>query len=483
MGNKMKTNMITIKMNNSITSRQEVLDNIQHTIYPVIMINEGVHNRVLYTEDELTRTVQNWNNCPVPIRHPNDSEGNPISCNSPVIHNNQVIGKVFNAHIDNKALKADLYLNNDKVARLIPDLFTFIENEGRMDVSTGLFSDDIYQGGIFNGEEYDSIAVNILADHLAILPNERGACSWDDGCGIRTNKDEKEEVMSKKKEEEFIKNNKEFLLPTEDEHFKTNEADYDKILGLVYNKLDAMDVSDEKYHYLVKVYNERLIYKINYRRDRTPPKLMQRNYQLNEYEDEIIFTTDPIEVVKNETFTPKTNNKKKEKEMSDEIKTMKECCPDSVKQFIKENAHYKDSEEVIMGLSEDQFKVLMKKTEPKQPKTNSEKEQKNLSFDEVLAAADDETKESIQMGKRMLKQHRDSLIGVIKANESNTFEDVELEGMNINTLEKMASLARIETKETSDYGLQFPVMKQRTNAEDIVQPMDDPTFDEDNIKK
>lgn len=484
----MKNNMITIKMNNSITSRQELLDNTQHTVYPVIMINEGVHNRVLYTEDELNRTVQNWNNAPISINHPNDQNGNPISCNSPDVHNKQVIGKVFNVHMDSKNLKGELYINNNKANQLLPDLFTFIENEGKMEVSTGLFSDDIHQNGVFNGEEYDSIAVNILADHLALLTNSVGACSWSDGCGIRTNKDKKEDFMTKKKEEDFVKNNKEFLLPTEDERFKTNEADYDKILGLVYSKMDAMDVRDEKYHYPIKVYNDRVIYRINYR-DATSPKLMQRNYQLNEYEDSITWINDPIEVVRNETFTPKTNipntnnNTQKENKMTSKIKTMKECCPDSVNQFIKENEQYKDNEEVIMGLSEDQFKVLMKTVEIKQPKTNSEKDYKNLSFDEVIDAADDETKESIQMGKRMLKQHRDGLIKTIKSNSSNEFSDDELEKMNISTLEKMSNLARTENVEVNDYGMQFPVMKQRTNAEEAVHPMPDPTFDEDIIKK
>jgi len=43
--------------------------------------------------------------------------------------------------------------------------------------------------GVWNEEEYHSIVRNYRPDHLALLPGAIGACSWEDGCGIRANKD------------------------------------------------------------------------------------------------------------------------------------------------------------------------------------------------------------------------------------------------------------------------------------------------------
>jgi hypothetical protein len=53
-----------------------------------------------------------------------------------------------------------------------------------MEVSTGLFSDCISNSGTWNGEDYVAEVVNIVPDHLAILPDLKGACSIRDGAGL-----------------------------------------------------------------------------------------------------------------------------------------------------------------------------------------------------------------------------------------------------------------------------------------------------------
>jgi len=481
--------MITIRINNELNPRTEILDNVEHVVYPVIMINEGVHNRIFYPNSELDRSVQNWNGCPIPIYHP-EKDGIPISCNSPEIYNKQVIGKVFNSHIDNNNLKADLYLNKDKINSLMPDLFTFLENDGKMEVSTGLFSDDIYQSGDFNGEEYDSIAINIRPDHLAILPGQKGACSWEDGCGIRANQEDKKDNGGKMKRgskkpknnkegiedaEEFVKINDEFLInPENKDEFKVNEADYEQVLGLVYRKLDSLDVRGEKYHYPVKVFQDNIIYRVQYNDNSIMPKLMQRNYSINEHQDAINWESDPIEVVRNETFTPKTNNDNKETKM----KTMKDCCPDTVKEFIKQNSQFEGKEDDLMGMTEDVFKMVVLGVGVKENKEKDEP--KTLSFDEVMEKADSETRESIAMGKKLLKNHRDSLIENIKTNSENSFSDEELNAFGLDMLEKLSVFAG-KPKTNNNYGLQVPITN--TTQEDEIEPLPDPAFDFDKEEK
>jgi len=401
---KKENKLITIRINNELNPRTEILDNVDHVVYPVIMINEGVHNRIFYPNSELERSVQNWNGSPIPIYHP-EKNGIPISCNSPEIYNKQVVGKVFNSHMDGDNLKADLYLNKDKVNSLMPDLFTFLENDGQMDVSTGLFSDDIYQTGDFEGEEYDSIAVNIRPDHLAILPGQKGACSWEDGCGIRANQ---EKQKNKKNDGGKMKRG---------------------------NKKPKNNIDDVE------------------------------------------------EIPQNEKQETKINKKE-----GNEMKTMKECCPDTVNEFIKQNSQFEGKEDDLMSMTEDVFKMVVLGTDTKgdkEPKVNTkkddkanDKEPKTLSFDEVMAKADPETRESIAMGKKLLKNHRSKLIDNIKANSNEAFTDEELNGFDLDMLEKLVSMAGSnKTNNSNNYGLQAPITN--TTQEDEIEPLPDPTFDFD----
>jgi len=144
----MKKGIINIKVNNNLISRQEIMDNQGYTVYPVIMMNEGVHNDVLYSLSELSKFFETWNGRPVPILHP-EADGNPISANSPDVWTEQSIGTVFNSHMDGTSLKAEIWLTNDKLNTLAPDVRDFLQTDGQMDVSTGLFCEEIIQSGVF----------------------------------------------------------------------------------------------------------------------------------------------------------------------------------------------------------------------------------------------------------------------------------------------------------------------------------------------
>lgn len=56
-----------------------------------------------------------------------------------------------------------------------------------MDVSTGYFSEDYAQKGVMSNKEYEVVHKALKPDHLALLPDEEGACNWADGCGVRSN--------------------------------------------------------------------------------------------------------------------------------------------------------------------------------------------------------------------------------------------------------------------------------------------------------
>ena len=58
-----------------------------------------------------------------------------------------------------------------------------VETQTPLEVSTAFFSIAEAQRGTFNGSPYTEVHHDLAADHLALLPNSLGACSWADGCG------------------------------------------------------------------------------------------------------------------------------------------------------------------------------------------------------------------------------------------------------------------------------------------------------------
>lgn len=178
----------TIKTNFQGHTRREQFEGVEHLVAPVVMIVDGVLNEALVTHDEYGAFVEAWNGRPVPVLHP-EKNGGYVSANSPDIIEKNTIGTVFNTHVEDGKLKAELWLNTEKAQRLgYCDLLAQIEQGEVIEVSTGYFCDAEAQAGIFNGHAYREIHRNIRPDHLALLPGEIGACSVADGCGTRVNK-------------------------------------------------------------------------------------------------------------------------------------------------------------------------------------------------------------------------------------------------------------------------------------------------------
>lgn len=162
-----------------------------HYVVPVVMMVEGVHNGsrgpVYHTINELGKIPEAWNGIPVVIDHPEDEEGGSISANSPTVIDNRSVGKVYNTKVEGTRLVAEVWLDEDKLNNISPDILEDITNNKLVEVSVGVFSDEEIVEGDWNGEHYTSIAHNYRPDHLAILTECVGACSCADGCGLRVN--------------------------------------------------------------------------------------------------------------------------------------------------------------------------------------------------------------------------------------------------------------------------------------------------------
>lgn len=156
-------------------------------VLPVVMAKaDVVMNGGLLPEDEYQPLA--WNGIPVTVGHP-ETKGKFASARDPAVHEEWVVGNLYNAHIEENSLRADLWIDIQKADAVHPGLVNELVKGTPMDVSTGYFCDAEPETGKVGGREYFEVQRNIIPDHLALLPNEVGACNWNDGCGVRPNKE------------------------------------------------------------------------------------------------------------------------------------------------------------------------------------------------------------------------------------------------------------------------------------------------------
>jgi hypothetical protein len=154
-------------------------------IVPVVMARgDVVMNGSLFPESEML--PETWDGVPVTVGHPSDGEGF-ISANQPDVLSGWAVGRIFHTKVEAGKLKAEAWIDVEDAARVSPGLVETIESGGAMDVSTGYFSTPEKTAGEINGDAYEDIDRAVRPNHLALLPNEEGACNWADGCGVRAN--------------------------------------------------------------------------------------------------------------------------------------------------------------------------------------------------------------------------------------------------------------------------------------------------------
>jgi hypothetical protein len=168
--------------------RYESLLGRRHMVVPVVMaISNVVMNGALYPDSEYF--APSWNGAPVTIGHPSDENGDFLSANTPAALEKYAVGQIFNAVDNDGKLVAEAWIDVIRTNKIDPTLIKSLLAGHELDVSTGFFSNPVAQSGNSNGKDYTIVHTNVSPDHLALLPGDIGACNWDDGCGIRANKE------------------------------------------------------------------------------------------------------------------------------------------------------------------------------------------------------------------------------------------------------------------------------------------------------
>ncbi len=174
------------------------LEGRDHFVVPAVLLVEGVHagsrGPVYYPADELRRSAPAWNGRPVVVYHPDMGLANGYADN-PTVWGRQKIGVLFNTRFVKKALKAEAWIDCERVRRVDERVLNAIQRRQVVEVSTGLTFPLVDREGTWNGENYVMVARHLKPDHLAILPDRKGACSIADGAGLVRNLVHNDELL------------------------------------------------------------------------------------------------------------------------------------------------------------------------------------------------------------------------------------------------------------------------------------------------
>ncbi len=174
------------------SKRYETLDGVRYLVVPAVIMKEGVwtgsEGPLLYRNSQLGKFPMAWDHKPIVIEHPTIN-GQPVSACLPEVLESRRAGMLFRtSHTD--ALKTEAWFREDRLMALAPSVYTAINNNQPVEVSTGLFHDtEMVAGTWTDGKHYIGEVVNIQPDHLAVLPSGKGACSIADGAGLLRNAD------------------------------------------------------------------------------------------------------------------------------------------------------------------------------------------------------------------------------------------------------------------------------------------------------
>lgn len=448
--------------------REVVYEKRDHIVVPVVMMTEGVHEGsagpVLHLEEEFGKIAEAWNGIPIVIDHPK-KEGVYVSANSPDIIEKNGVGKVFNTHVDDKKLKAEVWADKDKLRQRSPVALAAILNKEPLDVSIGVFSEDELITGVYKDEEkgseeqYDSIARNLRPDHLALLPGGAGACSWEDGCGIRSNeKGGNEEEITDREISVIREKVYELLIDA------NSDPGYRELVEAAQRKLYSMD-SSSVYHILHEIYDSNLVYEANMRIGGS--KLFKQEYSYDGGTFEL--KGDPVEVVRKvEYISVASNNlvRTKFNSKTKEVLTMSNKCTPCVEKKVGEliaNSQGKltvdNDKEWLEALEEAQLDKLIeanKRPEPPTPKLElSEQDKADIAF-----------------ARRFRMEKREKLIAGIQTNTSKEiWPDDMLKAMSDDMLERLFNSTKKEEEEVASYLLNAAGSRTNLNQHPEVDPL------------
>ena len=164
--------------------RCEMLEGRKHFVIDMVMLVEGTHagsrGPIYYPANVLRNSAPLWDGRPVVVYHPDFRTSN--FAGNPLIFSRQKIGTVFHTKFDRTRLIAEAWLDAERTKEVDNRVYEAVVHQKVLEVSTGLI--------VVPNAHDDNSADSLFPDHLAILPDQIGACSIADGCGLARNTSE-----------------------------------------------------------------------------------------------------------------------------------------------------------------------------------------------------------------------------------------------------------------------------------------------------
>lgn len=191
-----RVNVLTV-VNSASNITTETIDGKPHIVVRGItpVVDNIVMNRKLYPAAEIEKAYNTLERNPMPLGHPK-VDGKHVSARDVRAVNEYHVGAWLQnvSHKDGK-VTGDMYVNrqyaesSEKGKRLINRLDEMLAgtNSEPIHISTGLLYSGIAANGESKGKKYNEIATNMMFDHVAVLLDEPGAGTPEEGVGIFVN--------------------------------------------------------------------------------------------------------------------------------------------------------------------------------------------------------------------------------------------------------------------------------------------------------
>jgi len=163
----------------------------EYLVAPMTLIVPGVLNgskgALYYPPDEIAKEHKSWNTIPLVVYHP-VVLGQHVSVNTPGVREKSEIGFARNAKIDPTTgkLQTQGWFDVERTRTVDNRVLQALQAGQPIELSTGLYTtnEPASPSANHNGKPYQFVAKDYKPDHIAILPDQVGACSLQDGCGV-----------------------------------------------------------------------------------------------------------------------------------------------------------------------------------------------------------------------------------------------------------------------------------------------------------
>jgi len=313
-------NVLTV-INSASNIYRETVNGREHIVIKdvVPIVDDVVMNGGLYPAAEINQSYASMERKLMPLSHPK-VDGQYISANDPeAVHNFHVGVYAQNVRKVNGRVTLDMHVDvryaeaTEGGQRLVNRLEEMEKGESTdpIHISTGLLLNKKTKSGESKGKKYSWVASNMNFDHVAILLDEPGAATPEEGVGIFVNSDgEKIEIEQVNLSEAINYMKVNWWEKTK--FYLTNASNYsfEEICAAIRNKMSE-GKPENYYFYPDGLWPDRFVYEED-------GKYLQQKYLIDD-DGKAVFVGEPVEVVRKPTEYEEVQTNKEQSPMKDLI--------------------------------------------------------------------------------------------------------------------------------------------------------------------